>query len=124
MSAGSNFLSSTLNAWTESNHSNTMPRAILSDPNGNTRESTRYLEKGDFVKIRQIQLGYTLPKALTQKMQLERLRVYASVNNLCTFTGYSGIDPEFSRKSVLDTGVDNYIFPFTRSYLFGVQLSF
>ena len=58
------------------------------------------------------------------KMQLERLRVYASVNNLCTFTGYSGIDPEFSRKSVLDTGVDNYIFPFTRSYLFGVQLSF
>ncbi len=124
MSAGSNFLSSTLNAWTESNNSNTMPRAILSDPNGNTRESTRYLEKGDFVKIRQIQLGYTLPKALTQKMQLERLRVYASVNNLCTFTGYSGIDPEFSRKSVLDTGVDNYIFPFTRSYLFGVQLSF
>ena len=57
-------------------------------------------------------------------MQLERLRVYASVNNLCTLTGYSGIDPEFSRKSVLDTGVDNYIFPFTRSYLFGIQLSF
>lgn len=124
MSSGSNFLSSTLNAWTESNHSNTMPRAILSDPNGNTRESTRYLEKADFVKIRQIQLGYTLPKALTQKMQLERLRLYASVNNLCTLTGYSGIDPEFSRKSVLDTGVDNYIFPFTRSYLFGIQLSF
>ncbi|MDD2416758.1 MAG: SusC/RagA family TonB-linked outer membrane protein, partial [Parabacteroides sp.] len=124
MSAGSNFLSSTLNAWTESNHSNTMPRAILSDPNGNTRESTRYLEKADFVKVRQIQLGYTFPKALTQKMQLERLRVYASVNNLCTLTGYSGIDPEFSRKSVLDTGVDNYIFPFTRSYLFGIQLSF
>lgn len=124
MSSGSNFLSSTLNAWTESNHSNSMPRAILSDPNGNTRESTRYLEKADFVKIRQIQLGYTLPKALTQKMQLERLRLYASVNNLCTLTGYSGIDPEFSRKSVLDTGVDNYIFPFTRSYLFGIQLSF
>jgi len=124
MSAGSNFLSSTLNAWTESNHSNTMPRAILSDPNGNTRESTRYLEKADFVKVRQIQLGFTLPKALTQKMQLERLRAYASVNNLCTLTGYSGIDPEFSRKSVLDTGVDNYIFPFTRSYLFGIQLSF
>lgn len=124
MSSGSNFLSSTLNAWTESNHSNTMPRAILSDPNGNTRESTRYLEKADFVKIRQIQLGYSLPKSLTQKMQLERLRLYASVNNLCTLTGYSGIDPEFSRKSVLDTGVDNYIFPFTRSYLFGIQLSF
>lgn len=124
MSSGSNFLTSTLNAWTESNHSNSIPRAVLSDPNGNTRESTRFLENGNFVKLRQIQVGYTIPAYMTKKLGLDRLRVYCSANNLLTITNYSGIDPEFSRSSVLNTGVDNYIFPFTKSYLAGIQLSF
>jgi TonB-linked SusC/RagA family outer membrane protein len=123
MSSGSNFLSTTVHAWTEQNHSNTMPRAVLGDPNGNTRESTRFLENGNFVKVRQIQLGYSLPKRLISGMHLNKLRVYASANNVFTFTDYSGIDPEFSRSSVLNAGVDNYIFPFTRSFLMGVQIT-
>ena len=124
MSSGSNFLASTTNAWTIDNHSNSIPRAVLSDPNGNTRESTRFLESGNFVKIRQIQIGYSLPVERIANLHFDKLRVFASINNVFTFTNYSGIDPEFSRKSVLDTGVDNFIFPFTRSYLLGVQIAF
>lgn len=123
MSSGSNFLSSTVHAWTKQNQSNAIPRAILGDPNGNTRESTRFLENGSFVKVRQIQLGYSLHGRLISGLHLNKLRVYASANNVFTFTNYSGIDPEFSRTSVLNSGVDNYIFPFTRSFLMGVQIT-
>ncbi len=124
MNSGSNFLASTLNAWTPENPNTDVPRAIYNDPNGNMRESDRFLESGNFVRLRQIQLGYTLPENLMQKVKIEKLRVYVSGDNLLTFTNYSGVDPEFSRSSVLNTGIDNLIYPFTRSFTFGVQLTF
>ena len=123
MNSASNMMTSTLNAWTPENKSNKVPRAIYQDPNGNMKESTRYLEKGNFLKLRQLQLGYTLPKSLTKKAYIEHLRFYVSGENLFTITGYDGIDPEFSR-GVLNGGIDRHIYPFTRSYTFGVQLSF
>ncbi len=124
MSSGSNFLKSTLDAWTPDNTKTSVPRAVYSDYNGNTRESDRFLEDGDFIRLRQVQLGYTLPTLLTKKAYIERLRFYISGENLLTWTKYSGIDPEFSRASVLNTGVDRHIYPFTRSYVVGLQLSF
>ena len=131
MSSGSNFLKSALDAWTPQNTGTDVPRAILQDPNGNSRESDRFLEKGDFIRLRQIQLGYTLPVSLMKKAFIDRLRVYVSAENLFTITGYSGTDPEFSRKSsddqtsaVLNAGVDKFVYPFTRSYVFGLQLTF
>ena len=74
--------------------------------------------------LRQAQLGYTLPKSLMQKFYIEKLRFYVSGENLFTITGYDGIDPEFSRASVLNTGVDKLIYPFTRSFTVGAQLTF
>ncbi|MDH6305389.1 TonB-linked SusC/RagA family outer membrane protein [Parabacteroides sp. PF5-5] len=131
MNSGSNFLTSTLDAWTPQNTNTDIPRAILQDPNNNSRESDRFLEKGDFVRMRQMQLGYTLPSALMKKAFIDRLRVYVSAENLFTITGYSGTDPEFSRKSssdqtsaVLNAGVDKFVYPFTRSYVVGLQLTF
>jgi hypothetical protein len=124
MNSASNFLKSALNAWTPENTNTNVPRAIFNDPNGNLKESDRFLEKGDFVRLRQLQLGYTLPKAITQKAFIEKLRFYVSGENLLTITGYDGIDPEFSRSSVLNTGIDNLIYPFTRSFTFGAQLTF
>ncbi|MFI3321270.1 MAG: TonB-dependent receptor [Rikenellaceae bacterium] len=124
MSSGSNFLASSLDAWTPTNTDTDVPRAIYGDPNSNSRESDRFLENGDFVRLRQIQLGYTLPKSVSAKLGIERFRVYASGENLLTITGYTGVDPEFSTSSVLDIGVDNLVYPFTRSYIFGVQLTF
>jgi len=130
MSSGSNFLSSTRNAWTETNRNTDIPRAVLQDDNGNSRESDRFLESGNFVRLRQVQIGYTFPKHVLNSIKSENLRIYLSGQNLYTWTKYSGIDPEFSpsasgdKVSVLNTGVDRYIFPFTKSYTFGLQYTF
>ena len=124
MNSGSNMLKSTLSAWTPTNTNTDVPRAVYQDPNGNTKESTRFLEKGDFVRLRQVQLGYTLPALLTKKVFAEKIRFYVSGENLLTITGYDGIDPEFSRSSVLNTGIDKLIYPFTRSFTVGAQLTF
>lgn len=123
MSSGSNFLKSTLNAWTTANHNTDVPRAVYQDPNNNSRESTRFLENGDFLRMREIQVGYTLPKWKAFRNTVEKVRFYVSADNLFTITGYDGIDPEFSR-GVLNTGVDNLIYPFTRSYTIGAQITF
>lgn len=124
MSSGSNFLKSTLNSWRPDNTNTNIPRAVLGDNNGNSRESTRFLESGDFIRLRQVQIGYTFPKNIMKAIRSERLRIYVSGENLLTWTKYDGIDPEFSTDGVLNTGVDNLIYPFTRSYVFGLQLTF
>lgn len=124
MNSGSNFLTSSLDAWTPENTNTNVPRAIFNDPNGNLKESDRFIEKGDFIRLRQLQLGYTLPKTLMQKVFIDKLRFYVSGENLFTITGYDGIDPEFSRVSVLNTGIDKLIYPFTRSFTVGAQLTF
>lgn len=124
MSSGSNFLTTALEAWTPTHTNTSVPRAVLGDSNNNARESDRFLESGNFLRLRQIQLGYTLPHSFTKKAYIGSLRVYVSGDNLLTITNYTGVDPEFSRESVLDTGVDRHIYPFTRSFTAGLQLTF
>jgi len=124
MNSGSNMLASTLNAWTPTNTNTDMPRAVLQDRNGNSRESDRFLENGDFIRLRQVQIGYTFPKQLLQKAGITSVRIYASGENLYTWTKYKGIDPEFGRTSVLNTGIDNLLFPFAKSYVVGLQFIF
>ena len=123
MNSGTNMLASTLNSWTPENQSN-IPRAVLGDPNGNSRESDRFLENGNFVRLRQLQIGYSLPKRILETANIDKLRFYVSAENLFTITKYSGIDPEFSRTSLLDTGVDRFVYPFTKSFVAGVQYIF
>lgn len=124
MKTPTKMLTSVMDAWTPDNTDTNIPRAVFNDPNNNSRESDRFLENGDFLRLRQAQLGYTLPKALMNKMKVENLRFYVSGENLFTITGYEGIDPEFSTSSPLDSGIDRDIFPFTRSFTFGAQLTF
>jgi hypothetical protein len=124
MDAGRNFLSTTLDAW-KPQHTNTdMPRAVLGDPNGNARESTRFLENGAYLRLKLVQLGYTLPVKVLQKIKVNRLRVYLSAQNLITITKYSGLDPEVGNFSVLDTGVDRMLYPQNKRLLAGLQLTF
>lgn len=124
MNAGSNFLKSTLDAWTPTNTNTSVPRAIFNDPNGNLKESDRFLENGNFVRLRQIQLGYTIPANLTKRIYLENVRFYFAADNLFTITSYKGVDPEFSRANVLNTGIDKLIYPFTRTFTVGAQVTF
>lgn len=123
MNEAINNLSFTLDSWTPKNPNTTIPRATATNANDNHKESDRFLENGNFIRLRQVQIGYTLPQAATRKICIERIRFYVSGENLLTWTNYSGIDPEFSR-GLVNTGVDRLIYPFTKSYVFGLQVTF
>jgi TonB-linked SusC/RagA family outer membrane protein len=100
MTSGNNQLTSVLGRWHGEGTSNTIPRASVDDPNGNNRYSDRWIEKGDYLRIKNLQLGYTFPGARLSKLTREFIsgsRVYVSVNNLATFTKYTGYDPEVTR---------------------------
>jgi TonB-linked SusC/RagA family outer membrane protein len=96
------------------------PRYSFDDANSNIRVSDRYVEDGSFVKIKNIQLGYTFPASVTHKI-LSRLRIYAQVKNAYTFTKYSGFDPEIAG-GTLDTGIDRGAYPQARTYAVGIDI--
>lgn len=104
-----------------------MPRYVSGDPNSNARVSDRYVEDGSFLRIQNITLGYTLPKRWLDKTGIiSNLRAYATVQNLHTFTHYSGYDPDIGGHSnnALLAGIDNGRYPVPRTYLFGLKLDF
>ena len=124
MNSGSNFLKTTLNAWTPTNTKTDIPRAVFGDPNQNTRESTRFLENGDFRTLASGAVGLHLANiAWSKNIYCDRIRFYVSAENVFTITGYSGANPEFSQ-GVLNSGVDRFTYPFSRSYTVGAQVSF
>ena len=102
------------------------PRAIANDPNDNDRISDRYIEDGSYLRIRNITLGYTLPETVVRKLMLENIRVYANIQNLATFTNYTGYDPEIGASTASQNvfGLDNGRYPSPQVYSFGVSLSF
>jgi TonB-linked SusC/RagA family outer membrane protein len=84
------------------------------------------VEDGSFIRINNITLGYTLPQSLISRLKVTKLRIYATVNNVATLTGYSGYDPEVNtrRATPLTPGVDYSAFPRARTYIAGVNLTF
>lgn len=118
-----NYLTSGLNTWTPTNTNTDIPRAVLGDPNQNsTRNSDRFLEKASYLRLRNIQLGYTLPSSISDKIDVGKVRVYVSAQNLLTFTGYSGIDPEIG--GTLNAGTDFVSYPNVKTSLVGLQINF
>ncbi len=115
---------SILARWTGPNSTNDAryPRYSFTDANDNARVSDRYVEDGSFLKIKNLQLGYTLPGSIT-KNALTKLRVYVQVKNAYTFTKYTGFDPEISG-GILNTGVDLGAYPQARTYLVGLDVKF
>jgi TonB-dependent starch-binding outer membrane protein SusC len=92
---GQNMSRTTLDRWTSKNPSTTMPRAIQSDPAGNTRFSSRFIESAAFMRLRNMQLGFNFPESLLKKAGfIEKARLYVSGSNLFTLTKWKGIDPE------------------------------
>lgn len=87
--------------------------------------SSKYIEDGSYLRINTITLGYTLPKQLLQKIHVSNLRVYATANNIHTFTDYTGYDPEVAAtSSALTPGIDNSSYPRAKSWVIGLNLSF
>lgn len=87
--------------------------------------SSYYLEDGSYLRLNNITLGYTLPKKLVQKARINSVRVYGTLNNIHTFTKYSGYDPEVSASdNALTPGIDNSSYPRAKSWVLGVNLTF
>jgi TonB-linked SusC/RagA family outer membrane protein len=112
-----------LDRWVGEGTSNTVPRATTTST-GNTLFSDFYVEDGSYLRIQNIQVGYSLPIGVLEKLNMDKLRVYFAVNNLYTFTKYSGYNPDVSNSSPLGAGVDLGQYPQTRTFTTGVNLSF
>ena len=104
------------------------PRATINDPNDNDRISSRYIEDGSYLRIKNITLGYTFPKKLLSKAKIENLRIYCNIQNLYTFTKYSGYDPEIGASTQdatgLTYGIDNGRYPSPTTYSIGLNITF
>lgn len=103
-----------------------LPRAIQNDPNDNNRLSDRYIEDGSYLRIKNIMIGYNFEKALLRRIGLQSLRVYANIQNLATFTKYTGFDPEIgvSTASPNVYGLDNGRYPSPQVYSMGINVTF
>ena len=110
-----------LNSWTEENKDAKYPQYIYSDPYNATSTSSRFLYSGNYLRISNLTLGYTLSKKWTTKILIQRLRAYISVDNLYTFTAsdFVGYNPETSAN-----GVIAWQYPATRTFIGGIQLTF
>ncbi|MBC3540016.1 SusC/RagA family TonB-linked outer membrane protein [Rufibacter sediminis] len=114
-----------LNRWTGEGSTNEYPRFTWNDTNGNyTKLSDLYVEDGDFVRLKTLQLGYNLPSAALTKIHLQKLRIYVSADNLLTFTDYSGFDPEIGARGSLDIGIDRGVYPQSKTFRVGFNATF
>lgn len=121
---GTNFLASTLDYWTPENLNAANPRLTWDDPNRNTRaESDRYLENGSYLRLRNLQVGYTFPQQWFRGY-IEKVRVYANAENLFTITGYSGYTPDVNADNARYRGFDNFIYPTNRVFMLGLNVTF
>ena len=116
MSGANNQVAYVLSRWEGAGTSNTVPRAIYGDPNENSRLSDRYIEDGSYLRIKNLTLGYTLPKSILEHAGIKSVRIYASAQNLYTFTKYTGVDPEVGAN-----GIDLNVYPVTRTISLGLN---
>ncbi|MEO8415454.1 MAG: TonB-dependent receptor [Ginsengibacter sp.] len=113
MSGLANSSSTTLDRWTPANASTSMPRAVYGDPAQVNRISNRFVENAGYLRLKNLQIGYSLPPSLMNKLGfIKKFRIYASAINLFTITNYTGYDPE------------NDFIPPTRQFLAGLNLNF
>jgi TonB-linked SusC/RagA family outer membrane protein len=115
------------NRWTSSNPSNVYTRATYSDAQilSNVPSST-WIENGSFLKLKNVTVGYTLPKSITDRVSVAKVRLYFSTQNLFTITSYTGLDPEIGIQGGNPTqnGIDNGTYPGSKFYTVGLNVTF
>jgi hypothetical protein len=117
------------NSWTPENRNATLPVLNQNDSYSSSISSSYYVESGSYLRLRNLQLGYTVPKATVGKLGLENVRVYVQGQNLFTITKYTGADPDVNIQSneaneELLLGVDQAGFPQARQFILGVNVGF
>lgn len=119
--ANANYPEKALDRWTGEGTSDDYPRLVNGDPNNNfSNPSAFYLEKGDYFRFKTIQLGYTIPGSFLKSLKIQKLRVYATAENLFTITKYTGYDPEIGGGTM---SIDKGYYPQAKSFMIGVSLN-
>jgi TonB-linked SusC/RagA family outer membrane protein len=114
-----------LDRWTGEGTSTTVPRFVMQDNiNLNYRVSDLYIEDGSYLRLKNLQLGYTLPGNILKKIGASTWRFYVSGENLITLTKYTGADPEIGARSSFDIGIDRGIYPQARTWRLGTTITF
>jgi TonB-dependent starch-binding outer membrane protein SusC len=118
----SNYQTDALSRWHGEGTSDDYPRLTNLDENGNFgKMSDFYLQNGDFLRLKLIQLGYTLPKGVSGKLGIDKIRLYLSAENVFTWTEYTGYDPEIGGDV---SGIDKGYYPQAKSYNVGINVQF
>ena len=120
-----------LDAWTPTHTNTNIPRAISADPNGNARTSSRFVEDGSYLRLKNVMLGYNVPASSLNSLTkgvVSNIRIYVSAQNILTFTNYTGYDPEVGNRtpntSNLTNGIDYSVYPQPKSFIVGIQANF
>jgi hypothetical protein len=119
-----------INPWSSSNTSGTDPRLAVDNGNdptvsvNNMGETDRWLEKGSYIRLRNIEIGYLLPSSLLNKIKFNSIRIFVSAQNLFTITKYKGLDPDISNTNLGMRGMDSGFWPSSRIYSIGAALKF
>jgi hypothetical protein len=117
-----NWTTAAINRWTGPGTSNNFPRLVDGDPNNNfSYPSSLYLSNGAYFRIKTVQIGYSVPARLIKQIDVQKIRIYISSNNLATFTKYSGYDPEIGGSSY---SIDRGVYPQARSFMAGLNITF
>ncbi|WP_194767059.1 SusC/RagA family TonB-linked outer membrane protein [Tamlana sp. I1] len=119
----SNHHTDMLDYWTPTNTDTNVPRPIIGDPNGNLRDSNRFVEDADYVKLQNLEIGFQIP--VGDQGVLEDAKVYVNAQNIFTISNYRGYDPDFnSNDGLFSRGYDGGAFPNPRTISLGVHLGF
>lgn len=118
-----NLLAYNRERWTGPGSTNENPR-LTTELTRNGVISDYFVEDGSFVRVKNVQIGYTFPATMTQKIGVRKLRIYIAANNLFTFTKYRGFDPDFSTYNPMSSGIDYGFYPQARTYMAGLNLNF
>jgi hypothetical protein len=111
---------SVLNRWQYEGHVTSVPRSLWNDPIGNTDFSTRWIEDGSFLRLKNVSLSYTIPNEF---LSFKNAQFYVAASNVYTLSKYLGFDPEFAySQRQLDQGVDYGLTPQPRQFIVGIKL--
>ncbi len=113
-----------LDSWTPDNTNASLPALSNSITNAETNPNSFFVEDGSYFRLKNLQLGYSFPTGIAEKMAMESLRIYVVGTNLFTSTNYDGIDPEVVAFDNLTLGVDNDLYPRSKIYTIGVTFKF
>jgi hypothetical protein len=122
--SGDNVRTYVLDRWSPENPDGTHPRVSIDDLNNNGRASSRFVEDGSYVRLKNVVLGYSLPESFAGRMGFNRLRVYVQGQNLATWTDYTGFDPEvnYAGDTSVTRGFDFYTLPQARTISVGLDV--